>query len=180
MKKKIVLGLTALVLVVGLTIGGTLAYMQSTTDTKVNTFTIGSVKLTLDETYVQNSQLIPGSTISKTPVLTVKGGSEASFVRAKIEVPAKLAALVDINVDSAKWEKKADGYYYLNSGAIPKNSANTVLPALFSAVTVKTSVTNEQLAALSADDLKVSITGYAIQAANFADETAAWKAFTAA
>lgn len=177
MKKKIVLGLTALILVVGLTIGGTLAYMQSTTDTKVNTFTIGNVKLTLDETYVQNSQLIPGTVIAKTPVLTVKGGSEASYIRAKVEVPAALATLVDINVDPAKWELKTDGYYYLKSGAVAKNAADTVLPSLFTTVSVKTSVTNEQLAALTAGDLKISITGYAIQTANFADETAAWAKF---
>lgn len=177
MKKKIVLGLTALILVVGLTIGGTLAYMQSTTETKVNTFTIGNVKLTLDETYVQNSQLIPGTVIAKKPVLTVKGGSEEAYVRAKVTVPAALAALVDINVDADMWELKDDGYYYLKSGAVAKDDADTVLPSLFTTVTVKTTVTNEQLAALTADDLKISVTGYAIQTANFDNETAAWAKF---
>jgi len=178
MKKKIVLGLTALILVVGLTIGGTLAYMQSTTAKVVNTFTVGKVNLTLAETYAQDSQLIPGTVIAKTPVLTVAGGSEASYVRAKIEISPELAALVDINVDSAKWTHTGD-YYYLKSGAVAKSDSNTVLPDLFTTVTVKTSVTNEQLAALTADQKKISITGYAIQTANFANETVAWDAFTA-
>jgi len=94
MKKKIVLGLTALILVVGLTIGGTLAFMQSKTAQVVNTFTVGSVHLSLAETYEQNSQLIPGTVIAKTPVLTVAAGSEAAYVRAKVEVSPALQALI--------------------------------------------------------------------------------------
>jgi hypothetical protein len=163
--------------------------MQSKTAQVVNTFTIGNVDLSLAEyatytdatthtAYVDAKQLIPGDVIAKTPILTVTGGSEASYVRAKIEISPELAELVDINIDPTKWTHTGD-YYYLNTGAVAKSDSNTVLPALFTTVTVKTSVTNAQLAALTTDQKKIAITGYAIQTKNFANETAAWAAFTA-
>lgn len=189
MKKKIILGLTALIVVVGVTIGGTLAFLQATTDTKTNTFTVGNVKLGLEEyatytdpnthtDFVQNQALVPGTAIAKTPILTVTGGSEDSYVRAQIAVPAKLQGLVTFNVDTNKWELKNDGFYYLKSGKVAKNANNTVLPALFTAVTVNKDVTAATLNVLTAEDLKISVTGYAIQAAGFDNQDAAWAAFT--
>jgi predicted ribosomally synthesized peptide with SipW-like signal peptide len=186
-KKKIILGLTALVLVVGLTIGGTLAFMQATTATKTNTFTVGNVKLDLNEyaTYSdpknntpfnQDQPLVPGMPIAKTPILTVKGGSEDSYVRAKIEVPANLAKCVSFDIDSTVWELKGD-FYYLKSGAVGKSGADKVLPALFTKVNVNKDVTAEQLEKLTKDELKISVTGYAIQAAGFSNQDDAWAAF---
>jgi len=183
MKKKIVLGLTALILVVGLTIGGTLAFMQSKTVQVVNTFTVGSVHLSLAETYEQDSQLIPGTVIAKTPILTVAAGSEECFVKAKIEIPVALQTLISagkitIDYNTTDWSTiDANGIVYYN-GTVAKNAAATVLPALFTTVTINSSVTNEDLATIA--DLanrQIKVTGYAIQKATFGTKELAWAAF---
>jgi len=199
MKKKIVLGLTALILVVGLTIGGTLAFMQSKTAQIVNTFTVGSVHLSLAEyatytpatssssaittAYEDAKQLTPGTVIAKTPILTVAAGSEECFVKAKIEIPAALQALITagkitINNNTTDWSTiDTNGIVYYN-GTVAKSATATVLPALFTTVTINSNVTNEDLETIALEaNRQIKVTGYAIQKATFADATAAWAKF---
>lgn len=93
-----VLALTgcAALLVVG-SVAGTLAYLSSQDQVK-NTFTVGKVEITLDETNVDGKDasgnanvrevrdkankyhLIPGETYTKDPTVTVKNPSETSYV----------------------------------------------------------------------------------------------------
>ena len=77
---------------------GTLAYLTGT-DTVNNTFTVGNVKITLDEAKVTTDgtpvegadrvkaneyHLLPGHTYTKDPTVTVEEGSDASYVRMKV------------------------------------------------------------------------------------------------
>lgn len=106
MKKK----LTAVALIVALlavaVIGGSLAYFTDETDTAVNTFTVGKVKIDLDEAKVNENgepvkgenvvqdpkdadrvientyDLMPGLTYTKDPTVTVEKGSRECYVRA--------------------------------------------------------------------------------------------------
>lgn len=106
MKKK----LTAIALIVALlavaVIGGSLAYFTDETDTAVNTFTVGKVKIDLDEAKVNEDgkpvkgeevvddpadadrvientyDLMPGLTYTKDPTVTVEKGSRDCYVRA--------------------------------------------------------------------------------------------------
>ena len=81
------------VLLVAASVLGTMAYLTST-DTVTNTFTVGKVEITLDETDVTNPngprvkansyKLMPGTTYTKDPTVTVKAGSEESYVRMKV------------------------------------------------------------------------------------------------
>ena len=89
------------VLLVVVSVCGTLAYLTDN-DVVTNTFTVGSVGLTLDEaevnadgTYKTNHdnrvkgntyRLIPGHTYYKDPTVTVEAGSEAAYVRAIVTV----------------------------------------------------------------------------------------------
>lgn len=95
--KAMLLVLCALILVVG-SVMGTFAYL---TDTKevVNTFTVGDIKLKLDEAKVDAEtgkavtpaertadgnpgvKMLPGRVIDKDPTVTVLAGSEESYVR---------------------------------------------------------------------------------------------------
>ena len=92
--KALLLALCAVVLVVA-TVFGTMAYLTST-DEVVNTFTVGSVKITLDEAKVttdgkpvegaarvkaNNYKLLPGHTYNKDPMVTVLKGSEDSYIK---------------------------------------------------------------------------------------------------
>lgn len=111
MKKfKALLVVACALLLVAASVFGTMAYLTST-DTVTNTFTVGKVKITLDEaqvntdgkpikkdgTIVQNAaeaervkensyKLLPGHSYTKDPTVTVEAGSEASYVRQIVTV----------------------------------------------------------------------------------------------
>lgn len=97
-KSKALLLTLCAVLLVAASVLGTMAYLTST-DTVTNTFTVGKVEIKLDEAKVNadgipvegadrvtaNSyKLMPGTTYTKDPTVTVKAGSEASYVRMKV------------------------------------------------------------------------------------------------
>ncbi len=101
----------AAVLLVTATIFGTMAYLTST-DEIVNTFTVGSVAIQLDEakantdgTLVEGAdrvdansyKLLPGHTYAKDPMVTVLSGSENSYIRMTVTVSkaAELDAIFD-------------------------------------------------------------------------------------
>ncbi len=93
-KKAMLMTLCAIILVVA-TVFGTMAYLTAS-DEVVNTFTVGNVKITLDEAKVnpdgspvegadrvkENSyKLMPGHTYNKDPMVTLLAGSETSYVK---------------------------------------------------------------------------------------------------
>lgn len=97
-KSKALLLTLCAVLLIAASVLGTMAYLTST-DTVTNTFTVGKVEIKLDEAKVtadgipvegaarvtENSyKLMPGNTYTKDPTVTVKAGSEASYVRMKV------------------------------------------------------------------------------------------------
>lgn len=86
------------VLLVAATVFTTVAYLKST-DAVTNTFTVGKVAITLDEAKVDSNgkavepaervkaneyHLLPGHTYTKDPTVTVKKGSDESYVRMKV------------------------------------------------------------------------------------------------
>lgn len=97
-KSKALLLTLCAVLLVAASVLGTMAYLTSSAEVK-NTFTVGKVEIKLDEAKVNadgipeegadrvtaNSyKLMPGNTYTKDPTVTVKAGSEASYVRMKV------------------------------------------------------------------------------------------------
>ena len=94
--KKTLLMLACAVMLVLVSVMGTMAYLTST-DEVVNTFTVGNVKIKLDEAKAKadgslfddgvtrvkaNSyKLLPGHTYAKDPMVTVLKGSEKSYVK---------------------------------------------------------------------------------------------------
>ena len=102
MKKKLLIMSVAMVLVCAFAVGMTIAYLTST-DQVVNTFTVGNVRIELDEADVdeygrvpQGSpaprvkanryKLIPGHTYTKDPTVTVLSGSEESYIKMTVTV----------------------------------------------------------------------------------------------
>ena len=86
------------VLLVAASVLGTMAYLTSSAEVK-NTFTVGKVEIKLDEAKVtadgipvegaarvtaNSYKLMPGTTYTKDPTVTVKAGSEESYVRMKV------------------------------------------------------------------------------------------------
>ena len=85
MKKKILVLCLVVALAVTAVVGGTLAYFTDT-DAKANTFTTGKVDITLNETFTQESKLLPGKDIAK--IVNVTNNEEDAYVRLHIAFPA--------------------------------------------------------------------------------------------
>ena len=98
-KKALLMTLCAVLLIVA-SVMGTVAYLTSS-DTVTNTFTVGNVKITLDEAQVDEYgvaaspavrvaantyKLLPGHEYTKDPTVTVVKGSEESYVRMLVTV----------------------------------------------------------------------------------------------
>lgn len=93
-KKSILMAAIAVMLVAVLVVGGTLAYF---TDTKsaTNTFTVGDVKIKLDESNVNDPDartangntynVYPGQTVKKDPIVH-NTGKNAAYIRATVNV----------------------------------------------------------------------------------------------
>lgn len=99
--KKTLTVIIALVLVVVMSVAGTVAYLTSQ-DTVTNTFTVGKVEITLDEAKVDaygealtgeqaervaanTYKLIPGHTYTKDPIIHVGADSENCWLFVKVE-----------------------------------------------------------------------------------------------
>lgn len=111
-RKTMLVAAIAVMLVAALVAGGTLAYF---TDTKTadNTFTMGNVAITLDETnadpsattgsgrVTENSYIVyPGLTVDKDPTVTNVGSNDA-WIRAKIVVKASWEQLDQLGLIEA-------------------------------------------------------------------------------
>ena len=132
--KKTLTVILALVLVVVMSVAGTVAYLTST-DTVTNTFSVGNVQIKLDEakanpdgSLVANAdrvkansyKLLPGHTYNKDPMVTVLKGSESSYIKMTVTFTkaAELDAIFTPNgadmtsifngYDSANWIYKGN------------------------------------------------------------------------
>lgn len=82
-KKKLALA-SAIVAVAVFAAGATLAWLTDKTETITNTFTVGNVDISLEET-TSDYKMVPGNTIAKDPKITVEAGSEACWLFVKID-----------------------------------------------------------------------------------------------
>ncbi|MBQ8623356.1 MAG: hypothetical protein IJ424_03135 [Oscillospiraceae bacterium] len=168
------------VLLVAASVLGTLAYLTSS-DAVTNTFTVGKVAITLDETEVdeygvagQNPdrvkentyKLIPGKTYTKDPTIHVNAESEKCWLFVKIENGLEGVAtingldgwtLVDDTTDIYAFERVVTG------------NENV---AVFATFTVDSDATEAELTDLA--DETIVVTAYAVQADGFATAADAW------
>lgn len=211
-KSKALLLTLCAVLLVTASMLGTMAYLTSTDEVK-NTFTVGQVKITLDEAKVDENgkpvegaarvtansyKLLPGHTYTKDPTVTVKKGSESSYVRMLVTVTfdkpltdEKLATNLDsifTGYNAANWNRNAKNtetekgktiitYEYRYNEKVSAATEDNKLPALFTGIQVPGDWTNADLAALGG--IQINIVAQAIQADGFDTEAAAWAAFNA-
>ena len=178
--------LLAVTLLVGSAIGGTLAWLTSTSNELVNTFTIGNVAITLEETKGEGSgteknfKVTPGVNIEKDPKVTVDSTSEDCWLFVKITEDGN-AWNNGLSYTPASGWKKLEGveeivYYRDITGATDKDQALPVLEN--NQVTV-----SKELTTLD-ENTKLTFTAYAIQQEGFNDSeksdsenaAAAWKA----
>ena len=81
---KALVALLALVLVIGCSLGGSLAWLTAKTDPVTNTFTVGDINISLGES-TTDYKIVPGVNIAKDPKVTVKANSEACWLFVKVD-----------------------------------------------------------------------------------------------
>ena len=101
----------AAVLILGGTIGGTMAWLIDDTTPVSNVFTDSDIEITLNET-TEDYKMIPGHTIDKDPKVSVAEGSEDCYLFVKIDKSSNYDTyLADYKI-VADWTKLEDGVYY--------------------------------------------------------------------
>lgn len=205
--KTLVLAL-AIMLIVGCSIGGTLAWLTAETDSVVNTFTVGDINIDLTETWNAKSQgsnendiwtgkLVPGTNLTKDPTVTVKADSEACWLFVKVEEAnwptytykdedENTLRKVDYEIADGwtqlvdKDSKEVPGVFYREVGAATTDTSFKVLKN--DVVTVSATLLKTELEAIGNNPNgtpKLTITAYAVQKDNVATAADAWAIATA-
>lgn len=181
----------AVVLIVGISVGGTLAWLTDTTGPVTNTFTVGDINITLDETK-KDFKMVPGNTIEKDPKVTVKGGSEDCWLFVKVDESTNLGSYITYTVASGWKQLTADKdgapiddlIYYCEVAASDNDQVFSVLKD--DQVTVNSTVTKKMMNAFDTNNdgtldateraglPTLTFTAYAVQKDNIATAAAAW------
>lgn len=170
---KTVTVILAMVLILGCVIGGTVAWLTDRTDSVVNTFTVGDINIDLTET-TDDFKMVPGSTISKDPKVTVRAGSEACWLFVKVEKSANLDSFITYAIADG-WTALPghDGVYYREVPAGDTDVEYSVLSG--DRVTVRDDVTKEMMNGLTEDTMPtLTFTAYAVQKDNISSAADAW------
>ena len=198
MKKRTIALMMSIVMLMGVVIGGTIAWLVSTPDPVVNTFTVGNVVIDLDEKDVDIAtdtndadittstdrnngeardrankyHLLPGSTYTKDPTVWVDKTSEDCWVFVKVENGLKAiiteGTAIETQITNNGWTALAG-----NEGVYYKKV--TVDKTSGNKLVVFNNFTLTNDANVSAyKDTNITVTAYAIQSTNVADAATAW------
>ncbi len=179
---KLLVLLMAVVLVIGCTVGGTLAYLMAKSSTVTNTFVAGNIgTLNLSENTGESYTVIPGVSITKDPVVTFVGNNVAAYVFVKVEA-------TDWNVSSEDnthtysigdnqemkwvlegWAKLQDGVYYKEVAANAAEQSWNIIKD--DTITVSSTITKDNIGNYAKG---LNFTAYAIQKDGFDNVSAAW------
>ncbi len=183
-KKKIVTLLACAVLLVVGSVMGTMAYLTSQ-DEVTNTFTVGNVKITLDEAPVNENgdattgervkansyKLLPGHEYDKDPTVHVDANSEACWLFVKVEngiTDIEDADTILTQMGSNGWTLVADETNVYAYESIVKGGDNKVV---FETFKVKGDANVSEYT-----DAAINVTAYAVQADGFDTAAKAWSA----
>ena len=170
------IAMLALVLVIGCAVGGTVAWLVSSTNAVVNTFTYGDINITLGETTGATYKIIPGVNIDKDPKVTVKKDSEACWLFVKVEEEGTFVAN-KVTYSIADGWTKGDGtnipanVYYRAVDAVTNDTDFAVLKD--NKIYVSEELSKSDIQYISAQP-KLTFTAYAVQKDGIADADTAW------
>lgn len=182
MSIKIAALIAAIVLVIGCTAGGTVAWLVSKPDPIVNVFTVGNINATLTETK-KEFKIVPGVDITKDPVATVTANSEDCYLFVQL-TEANWPTFTEKDSTARKvkyeiadgWTKLEDGVYYREVTKKDTDQPFDVLKG--NKVTVSNTLTKENADAITGDP-KLTVDVYAVQKEGMGSAADAWATATA-
>lgn len=188
--KKMFVAMLAIALLIGCTIGGTIAWLMDTTPTVTNTFTVGDVEITLVESPYDNANktygtpaegvtntypLIPGNTYKKDPKVSVTANSEDCYLFVKLDKVNNPDTYLTYTLNTEGWTalQGEDGVYYRSIIKSEKEQSWDLLTADTNGitVTVKDTIVRNGTATNDTVDMPTAapqlvFTAYAVQSAN--------------
>ena len=190
---KIAALIAAIVLVIGCTAGGTVAWLVSKPKPIVNVFTVGNINATLTETAKTETtefKIVPGVDITKDPVATVEANSEDCYLfmqpteenwpKFKTTEAGSTIRKVEYEIADGWIElTPLHGVYYRE---VTKNDTEDQSFHVLKndKVTVSNTLTKEEANAIQkADAPKLTVAVYAVQKAGIDTPAEAWKTATA-
>ena len=117
--KKIALIVAAFIAVLGISVGGTYAWLNSRATALENEFTVGSVETTVEEPDME----LNGSVVYKKPSIKNVGKNDC-YIRARVEISPADAGITLGSIGSG-W--KLDGGYYYYETPVAPNASTTNL-----------------------------------------------------
>ena len=150
----------------------TLAWLVGRSQSVTNTFTAGNIEITLTESTGSSYKMVPALTVKKDPVVTVKGGSDACWLFVITQKSKEFDSYVTYEIADG-WTAlgDVDGVYYRQ---VEKGEEDTSFIVLKNnAITVKETVTEEKLAALT-ENPTLEFAAYAIQLGGNDSAQTAW------
>lgn len=188
--RKYLVVVACIAMVLGVAIGGTVAWLSAATQPVTNTFSPSDINITLDETVPVNNEakMVPGNTISKDPKVSVTAGSEACWLFVTITKSNNYSTYLKDYTVAAGWTEYEAGvsedgftkvyYRFVDATDATAGVRYYVLNGTTNAngeVTVKESVTKTQMKALTSNNYPtLTFKAYAVQSANITDVADAW------
>lgn len=174
MRKSYVWLVIAAILLFTISAGVTVALLVSSSNTVVNTFTIGGVSISLGETTGDKYIMTPGVDVPKDPTVTVIANSESSWLFVKIEKENDFDLFCDYEIADG-WSL-LDGYDDVFYRMVDKSVSDQIFSILKSnCIHIKDTLTEERLNAV-ANNPTLKFTAYAAQKDGVASVEDAWKA----
>lgn len=182
---KIAALIAAIVLFIGCTAGGTVAWLVSKPAAITNVFTVGNINAELTETAKTETtefKIVPGVDIAKNPVATVKANSEECYLFVKL-TEENWPAFTEADKTTRKVEYKiADGWTELEKGVyyrvVAKNDKEDQSFHVLQndKVTVSSTLTKENADAIQkAEAPKLTVAVYAVQKEGMGSAADAWE-----
>ena len=172
-RTRILLTAVAALLLVVMTVGGTIAYLQDATKKVTNTFTTSNIDIKLEEGQNLDLHMVPGKELTKNPLVTVINGSEACWLFVKLEKSEGFDTYLQYEMaDDWIVLPSNPSVYYRKVDAVSADTEFQVIKG--NKVTVKSEVTNELMDAVESANPTLTISAYAIQQLKFDDVADAW------
>ena len=172
-KKRALIFAFSIILTLTAFVGTTVAFLVARAGPLENVFTIGEVEISLTETTGGDYSMIPGTAINKDPKITVKGGSEASWLFVTVSKSQGFDDYLSFTLDDS-WTL-LPGYSGVYYQSVPKSNGDREIYVLKNnEVLVSSTLTEEKMSGIEVTPT-LTFKAYAIQSYGIEAAADGWK-----
>lgn len=174
--KKTLIAVLVTILVSLCLAGTTYAWLIAKSETVTNTFTAGNINITLAESTPRNNRMLPGTTFTEDPKVTVKAKSEDCWLFMKAAKSENFDDFLDISAGDGWISLTGEEGVFYREVSYNETDDQVFYILKDNEVTVKTEPTKDQYDAIGETNMPtISFTAYAVQKHGFATAADAWE-----